>query len=200
MAGKRNQSASAPSGLKRLIAKALGDHDGQGVEPKQKIMAGTVGVLVIGFMIVIIRTFTGPAPAEAAPPLPAGPQRAGPAPAAVAHVVAEDPTGELWPAVERYPADLRDPMVYVFPEDAVEPEPDPEPVDPAQPVEVVVEEDPLPVLRVSAVMMSDAPEAVVNDEFLGVGDVIQGATVVKIGLDSVEFEKDGQRWIEYRQD
>ncbi len=200
MAGKKNQSASGPSVLQRLISKALGDADGQGIEPKQKVMAGAVGVLVIGLVIVVIRSMTGPAPAAAAPLLPPGPQRAvGPAPV-VECAGGQAPSGEVWPVVERYPVDLRDPMVYVFPEDLVEPEPEPQLTESDTPAEPVIEEEPLPVLCVSAVLMSDEPVAVVNDEFLGVGGRIEGAMIVRIGLDSVEFEKDGRRWVEYRQD
>jgi hypothetical protein len=199
MASKQRQRSSAsPSGFQRFIAKAMGNADGQGVEPRQKVMAGLVGVLVIGFAVVIIKSVTAPAPAEAAPPFTPGPQ-GGPAATSSAVSVVADPSGEFWPDVEPYPTDLRDPMVYVFAEET--PEPVDTPVaDTAEPEEIVVEEDPRPPLRVEAVLMAASPEAVVNGEFVGVGDTISGATVIAIGLDSVEFEFDGECWTEYRQD
>jgi len=40
----------------------------------------------------------------------------------------------------------------------------------------------------------DKPSAVVGSQIVYVGDKINGATVVRIDRDSVEFEKDGERW------
>jgi hypothetical protein len=40
----------------------------------------------------------------------------------------------------------------------------------------------------------DKPSAVVGSQIVYVGDKINGATVVRIDKDSVEFEKDGARW------
>jgi hypothetical protein len=49
-------------------------------------------------------------------------------------------------------------------------------------------------LRLSAIGSRDGvPVAVINDEIVQVGDVVNGATVVSIGTGSVEVEVDGQR-------
>ena len=40
----------------------------------------------------------------------------------------------------------------------------------------------------------DKPSAVVGSQIVYVGDKINGATVVRIDRDSVEFEKDGEKW------
>jgi len=44
------------------------------------------------------------------------------------------------------------------------------------------------------VYSDDKPSALVGSKIVYVGDVISGVTVVKIDRDSVEFEKDGERW------
>ena len=41
---------------------------------------------------------------------------------------------------------------------------------------------------------SDKPAAIVSNKIVHVGDIISGATIVKINLNSVEFEKDGKKW------
>jgi len=40
----------------------------------------------------------------------------------------------------------------------------------------------------------DRPSAVIGSKIVYVGDEINGATIVKIDRDSIEFEKDGDRW------
>jgi hypothetical protein len=44
------------------------------------------------------------------------------------------------------------------------------------------------------VYSNDKPSAVIGSKIVYVGDVINGVTVVKIDRDSVEFEKNGDRW------
>lgn len=44
------------------------------------------------------------------------------------------------------------------------------------------------------VFSKDKPSAVIGSKIVYVGDVINGVTILKIGQDTVEFEKDGQRW------
>ncbi|MBN2592835.1 MAG: hypothetical protein JXA81_04950 [Sedimentisphaerales bacterium] len=44
------------------------------------------------------------------------------------------------------------------------------------------------------VYSTDKPSAVIGSQIVYVGDKIHGMTVVKIDRDSVEFEKDGNRW------
>jgi hypothetical protein len=44
------------------------------------------------------------------------------------------------------------------------------------------------------VFSTDKPSAVIGSKIVYVGDVINNATIVKINRNSVEFEKDGNRW------
>jgi hypothetical protein len=44
------------------------------------------------------------------------------------------------------------------------------------------------------VFSTDKPSAVIGSKIVYVGDVINNSTVVKINRNSVEFEKDGERW------
>ena len=44
------------------------------------------------------------------------------------------------------------------------------------------------------VFSTDKPSAVIGSKIVYVGDVINNATIVKINRNSVEFEKDGERW------
>jgi len=46
------------------------------------------------------------------------------------------------------------------------------------------------------VYSDDKPSAVIGNLIVYVGDKVNGAAVVKINRDSVEFEKDGERWIQ----
>jgi hypothetical protein len=53
---------------------------------------------------------------------------------------------------------------------------------------------PGPTLHLSAISSRDgAPVAVVNDQVVQVGDLVEGARVVAIGTTSIEVEVDGQR-------
>jgi len=44
------------------------------------------------------------------------------------------------------------------------------------------------------VYSKDKPSAVIGSKIVYVGDIINGFTIVKINRDSIEFEKDGERW------
>lgn len=44
------------------------------------------------------------------------------------------------------------------------------------------------------VFSSTRPTAIIGDQIVAVGEVVNGITVVKINKDSVEFEKDGETW------
>jgi hypothetical protein len=80
-----------------------------------------------------------------------------------------------WPEPGVYPANLRDPMISGSQGEIRTQTPD--------------------VLVVTAITYSeDVKLAVVGTEMLREGDTVQGAIIVKINQDSVEFEKDGKRW------
>jgi hypothetical protein len=50
-------------------------------------------------------------------------------------------------------------------------------------------------LAVTGILFSeDDPAAVIGTRIAHVGDTIAGATIVKINLTTVEFEKDGKSW------
>jgi hypothetical protein len=44
------------------------------------------------------------------------------------------------------------------------------------------------------VYSKDKPSAVIGSKIVYVGDIINGVTIVKIDRDSIEFEKNGERW------
>ncbi|MFH1719576.1 MAG: hypothetical protein ABIF19_19670 [Planctomycetota bacterium] len=46
------------------------------------------------------------------------------------------------------------------------------------------------------VYSTDKPSAVIGKHIVYVGDKVNGATIVKIDRDSVEFEKDGKNWVQ----
>ncbi len=80
-----------------------------------------------------------------------------------------------WEVPPLYPATLRDPMQFYAVRSAKQNESD--------------------LVVVKAIVYSeDKPSAVINEEVVFEGDQIQGATIVKISPDSVEFEKDAKKW------
>ena len=53
-------------------------------------------------------------------------------------------------------------------------------------------------LKLTKILYSDDPSAIVNGEIVKEGDTINGAKVVKIhNKYRVEFEKDGEKWMEW---
>ncbi len=55
-----------------------------------------------------------------------------------------------------------------------------------------------PIPKVGAIMGGAAGrfEALIGDGFVSEGDVVKGYRVKKIQADSVEFERDGQTWVQ----
>jgi type II secretory pathway component PulC len=101
-------------------------------------------------------------------------------------VVAADTRIE-WEIPAVYPKDLRDPAQLVSSEPIVTkqepvPEPKPEPVK----VEKMV---------VKGILYSASnPSAIIGSQIVHEGDKISGAAVVKINKNSVEFERNGEKW------
>jgi MSHA biogenesis protein MshK len=58
---------------------------------------------------------------------------------------------------------------------------------------VAPQEKPLPEFRVSAIIYTARPAAIVNGETVNVGDEVEGATVVGIGRTTVTLQVNGQR-------
>lgn len=81
-----------------------------------------------------------------------------------------------WELPSVYPDNIRDPMVFGSSTQKKE-EPD------------------RPVVK-GIVFSEDNPCAVVGDRIVTAGDVVQGATVVKVNQDSVEFRKGDETWIQ----
>ncbi len=81
-----------------------------------------------------------------------------------------------WPAPPDYPENITDPM-------------DTASVRPVEPQSL------RPI--VSGITYSDdKPQVIIGTQLVGEGEQINGTTVVKINKDSVEFEKDGEKWIQ----
>ncbi len=88
-----------------------------------------------------------------------------------------------WKIPEVYPATLRDPMRL---DPAVTDRP-----------ETKIEAKKVVRLSVQGILYTeDKSSAVVSNRIVHEGEIIRGATVVKISKDSVEFEMDGKRWIQ----
>jgi hypothetical protein len=87
-----------------------------------------------------------------------------------------------WTLPEPLPTALRDPMKIV----AVER------------TELVPEETTKQILFVirGVVLGERGNTAIVGSEIVSVGDTVQGARVIRIDRNEVEFEQDGQRWIQ----
>ncbi len=79
----------------------------------------------------------------------------------------------VWKTPEPYPENLRDPMTFGT-------------------VKYDVEQGPLIVKGI--LYSDDNPSAVIGSQIAGVGNSINGVTIIKINKESVEFEKDGKRW------
>jgi hypothetical protein len=82
-----------------------------------------------------------------------------------------------WELPPLYPENLRDPMTFGV-------------------VAQAQEEDTSKPMVKGIVYSEDNPCAVVGDRIVSAGDVVQGATVVKINRDSVEFAIGNKNWIQ----
>ncbi|NIA17504.1 MAG: hypothetical protein GWO86_04065 [Planctomycetes bacterium] len=143
--------------------------------PRQKVMAALVPLLLIVLIWVIGRAF-GTTPIKT---IKAG--TFDPAP------IAARPVKDKWQTPEKYPDDLRDPMQYSSDSSA-----------PAQEQEQQNSYDKIVVRGI--VYSDDSPTAIIGDEIVGVGDKVYGVTVLKINADSVEFQMDDNVWTQKVQD
>ncbi len=92
----------------------------------------------------------------------------------------------VWPVPNVYPQDIRDPMEWKAQENSANPQ--------TQTIASTPESS-RPVVR-GILYSQDKPRAIIGTEIVGEGDVIQGAAIVKIGRKSVEFEMNGQKWVQ----
>lgn len=143
---------------------------------RQKTMTALVGILSVVFIGVMVVSLGGIG-------------QSGAAPVKKDEAVAEpkisrfDP--ESWVFPEPLPSQMRNPLVI--------PKPQTLPEDPLAVVNT-------PMLAVRGIVYSDTkPTAIIGDQVAVEGQTLYGTTVVKISRDSVEFEKDGKRWIQHVQ-
>ncbi len=87
-----------------------------------------------------------------------------------------------WPEAEPYPTGLRDPMKIVVVEKT-----ESEPEETTQQVLFVIR---------GIVLGERGNTAIVGSEIVSVGEMVQGARVVRIDRNEVEFEQGGQRWVQ----
>lgn len=137
---------------------------------KQKVMLVLIPILFIALIYVLMPLFKRPKTSK--------PTTAGPA------VLAVDNRGDVdWKVPEPYPTTLRDPM---------------------QPSSyMVVADEETEVMRsvgsliVKGIVYSrENPVAVVGTQVVHEGDVVSGASIVKINKDSVEFKMNDKKWVQ----
>jgi len=143
-----------------------------GVDPRrQKVMAVMVPVLFVAFIVVFIKVLPGLKGSG-----PVGLTQTGVIAAAASRSDVD------WQVPELYPQTLRDPMQF----GSV-----------TQQTQEDGQEGTMDRLVVTGILHSeDHPAALIGTQIVYEGETIYGATVVKINLDSVEFERDGKRWTE----
>jgi len=135
---------------------------------RQKVAVAMIVVLSILLVVLLVRPFQKRTPM---------PVTSGTTVQAKAGVSARTNIRVDWPVPQKYPENIRDPMLLGASQKVVTQTPD--------------------VLVVKGIVTSeDVRVAVVGTEMLKEGDTVQGATIIKINPNSVEFEKDGKRWIQ----
>ncbi len=135
---------------------------------RQKVAVAMIVALSILLVVLLVRPFQKSAP---------GPAASGTAAQAKAGVSARTNIRIDWPVPQKYPENIRDPMILGAQQ------------------EVRVETPGVPVAK-GVVTSEDRKYAIIGTQMVQEGDTVQGATIIKINPDSVEFEKDGKRWIQ----
>lgn len=167
---KPTRQVPAGEAKQRVKAKLFGPKPGVGTT-RQKVMAALIPILSIVLVVVLVRVFRTPLPE-------------------VTKATVFEPTSAVvgsnkvdWQIPDVYPATLRDPMRFAF-------------VGVAQSA-VGQEQEDIGQLIVTGINYSeDKPLALIGTRIVREGDEIFGATVIKINEDSVEFEKDGKKWVQ----
>jgi hypothetical protein len=136
-----------------------------GVDPRrQKLMVLMMVALSVVFVVVLARVLRTPARSAAKPT-----NKSASSDVAVFN-------GKInWELPAPYPETLRDPMTFGA-------------------VATQTQEDTSKPMVKGIVYSEDNPCAVVGDRIVSAGDVVQGATVVKINRDSVEFAIGDKNW------
>lgn len=98
-------------------------------------------------------------------------------------VVAQLPS-TVWPIPQVYPQDIRDPMEWGTQENTAN-------------ADIVASTPDISKPIVRGILYSeDKPRAIIGTDIVSEGDLIRGAVIVKIGRKTVEFEMNGQRWVQ----
>lgn len=139
-----------------------------GVNPvRQKAMVVLVPVMFIGMVLAFYKMLGG-VPGETTAPKVITPSN----PIAAASSTID------WKIPDLYPTTLRDPMQ--FKKEVVTPTNNP---------------DKTEEITVKGILYSqENPSVIIGIEILHEGDIVSGATIVKINKDSVEFEMNGKEW------
>lgn len=148
-----------------------------GVSPtRQKVMVITIPILAI-ILIFIFRQVLSKSPRKTKGD-PAGD---------VALTVVDDSGHKIdWQIPEPLPAMMRDPTQFPAQSNTQDEEEHP-------PANTKKSE----LLNLGTIVYShDKPSAVVNGRIVHIGDEVNGVTILRINRDSVEFEKDGEKWVQ----
>lgn len=168
-AAVRSKQNTGPT-LSQQVRKVLfGSVDGT-MDPHQKKMTIMVAVLAVVFAGVLTVSLGGSGGKTTKPKAVAD------EPAAVKPAALKSP--QDWHMPEPLPAEIRNPMAPQTGETAAK-------ADDVQPEKIVVK---------GIVFSKTNPTAIIGETIVGQGEVINGATIVTITRDSVEFEKDGRHW------
>jgi len=174
--------------LRQMTKKLFGPKEGVSAT-RQIVMAVLVPILLVGLIIALTRVLGAPSSKSTWSPKPKPVATAGQADSEID-----------WQMPEPYPAGLRDPMQLTAEMTA---QIEAEAIAKTQAVAVTpgdtgtTEQQPTKPqeLAVTGILFSeDNPSAVIGTRIAHVGDTIAGATIVKINLTTVEFEKDGKSW------
>ena len=157
-----------PTVPRRKKEKFAAPRAGAASSARQKIAVAMIVALSILLVVLLVRPFQKSAP---------GPAASGTAGQAKAIVSAKTNIRIDWPVPQKYPENIRDPMILGAQQ------------------EVRVDIHGVPVAK-GVVTSEDRKYAIIGTQMVQEGDTVQGATVIKINPDSVEFEKDGKRWIQ----
>lgn len=107
-------------------------------------------------------------------------------------VVKAEPVQEIeWQIPEPLPATMRDPTVLTVQDKPTQTEQQQQ-----QQSQTTIQKKSDLINLGSIVYSEDKSSAIVNGRIVHAGDQISGITVLRINKDSVEFEKDGERWLQ----
>ncbi len=170
--------ASGPSLRQRISTKLFASKPGVSSN-RQKAMVVLIPVLVI-ILIFAFRQVLNKSPKKT---------KGTPVTDTSEVIVKADPVQEIeWQIPEPLPATMRDPTVLAAPTHPVENE---------QPQSQTANQKKSELINLGSIVYSeDRSSAIVNGRIVHAGDEVSGMTVLKVNKDSVEFEKDGERWVE----